>query len=258
MSSCKVSRHGGSPSDMNSLREEFSAVYAMLKEMMVFDRNSLYKEYMEKIGYINLRIFILSVEVMELRLRYREIMKRRSRGETPDIKAIETEVSDRLKSLKKLIDRNSSDLLVTMSSSNPDNEEINVLTELLKQITSLAHPIFYAQTDFSSQAHDILVRAGAAYEQRDRALLERLLGESRSLSLACHPGCSESDAARIKDGIAGLHAEIEEKSLLFPLILRHRISNPIWTAEEVKYLEAEYSMLIEEKNDYRKKLSAFL
>lgn len=257
MLSCANSRFDPDYMGMTSLREEFSAVYALQKEMSVFGRDSLYKDYLTKLGNIDLQLLILSVDVMELRLSYRQAEKRITEGKHVELDQIRSEVSRELSNLKQLINKNSVDLIMAWNAQGPSKEERYVLTELLKQIAFLAHPLFRPGEEESVESRRILRRAERTYGELDRDGLTEILAEARVLDRDNPVKTDSRHMALVREGILRNHIRIERNRELFPHTLEHKLSDPAWIAEETARMKREYDKLLAEKEDYAAKLANF-
>lgn len=246
--------HKRTPGDIGSLKDELSLTYATNEKMRVFDSAKVYGRYLTLFGPLNLKVFMLSVQARELKMKI-ELL---SNAAMPGRDYVADEENIRLEVLKNQVGFNSGMLIGVSLEDLPSEEETEEHSALLCRVTRTAHPIFYTDGNRSRKASGIMLRASMAFRACHAEDLRRLRANAEKLS----SGMDNSDAPalreNIKKEIVRLRTERERMIMQFPLSLTHRINDPIWRMVETERLLQEERAIKEICNHYESLLRPFM
>lgn len=246
--------HERTPGDIGSLKDELSVTYATNEKMRVFDSAKIYGRYLTLFGPLNLKVFMLSVQARELKMKI-ELL---SNAAMPGRDYVADEENIRLEVLKNQVGFNSGMLIGVSLEDLPSEEETEELSALLRRVTRTAHPIFYTEGNMCRKASGIMRRASMAFRACHAEGLRRLRANAGKLS----SGMDNSDASalreNIKKEIVRLRTERERMIMQFPLSLTHRINDPLWRMIETERLLQEERAIKEICNHYESLLRSYM
>lgn len=222
----------------DQLRHEYARAVAGYERVMVFDRTGFFNKYMSLFGTIQLEMLSISVEIIELRERQIGIPSPSNR-----------------KNLRELIAKNAERLCYLWNSETPEKTEIDGLTTILRQIVFLAHPIFYERGDCARRARQIFADAKRAYIRRDTQELNRLAELAEQLWTMTRRPLGDVNKQNLLTALATIHSEAEQRLVLFPLNLRHKLPDHGWIEKEGNRLREKLAAMRSERDSLKEQLS---
>lgn len=236
--------------------EELALYYSEWKRRMIFYREELYRSYIDTLGGAHLKLFIIMTDVMELQLTIRDLSGQGSGNSSPD--EIRENAQKKLNEIRKLINRNSASLLYNPTAL-PDNNLINGLTRLLRQVAGMAHPVFFTEPQERRRAAILLRSAEKAYRQADLTAMTEIAGRAARLVRDSRNGERRTmPEEKIRSETESIKAAIIDTENLFPFFPGERIYNPEWVKQRKRMLEEEYAHMLEKKNTYENKIRNML
>jgi phage host-nuclease inhibitor protein Gam len=157
------------------LHLNFLEVFTLHKNMLENESGILTSLYLEKLGRLQLELLEKQTEASRLKMKMKLIQAAINRDEQPNLKAIEQEITIRLKKYYAQIQAQSEALeeAKKMLSHLIPEEETQKLKELFRVLCKRLHPDL--NPNLTEEEKDLFIKVKAAYELQRLSELQKIL-----------------------------------------------------------------------------------
>lgn len=235
---------------LQQLHADFTEVFIAHKTMVEDQSPILTSLYLEKLGRFQLILLERQTELSRIKMKISMIQAAINRNESPDMDAINREVSARLEKYYKQIAEQSSaiDSAKSVLSGLLSVDETKKLKEVFYVLCKRLHPDL--NPGQSEDDKDLFITVKAAYDLQNLIELQRILlfvDEHKSSDLLTHS--SDEKLNRIEQlgkNIAALRSKIDQLRMVFPFTMEAMLNDEDQLNEKQKEVEAETAAIHEE------------
>lgn len=238
----------------NTLKKEFSELFALKNEMLSHKGPFLTSLYLELIGRKLYEHYCLKVELSKLKERMTLLQVYINRNESPDLQAVDEKIEILFSEYQKKIEEEAQNLAAAReyltNGKFLSDEEVKELKSLYYTIVKWLHPDI--NPDLTEEQKELFVKAQAAYELLDLNTLRLILVSLEIGKLYVTDSLNlEEMVEKLIKNIDGLKAQIDKMNLEFPFIFKEKIHNQEWVKSEQKEIQKEIDALIVEIEKYK-------
>jgi hypothetical protein len=241
---------------LTELRKEYASLYAEKDYLLSQERESLYVRYLNSVGQEYYRLFCLSVEVSELKLKVQLAQATINRDECPDQSLIEQRVKEQMSHYYEQIRQRAQELEEAKHATVISTETVAELKQLYRMLVKRLHPDLHPhQSDF---LNDLFLQVQTAYRTQNLDLLRRITlrmeaEESNEDDKLLTTENIDAYIESVQQQIEALKNEIEHLLQEFPFTFRQLLDDPEWIAGELRSVEEQYLQLEKEKAIYEER-----
>lgn len=238
-----------------TLKREFSELFALKNEMLSHDAPFLTSLYLELIGRKLYEVYCLHVELSKLKQRMSLLQAYVNRNEFPDLATVEKKIEMQFAQYQKKIEQEAQHLAAAreyLKGSFLTVEEAKELKTIYYTVVKRLHPDI--NPDLTDDQKELFVKAQAAYELLDINTLRIILLSLDMGKSEIHKEFNlEEIVKKLTENVNTLSQQISALKQDFPHIFSEKLKDEVWVKAEQEKADKEietYKTEIEKHKQY--------
>jgi len=248
--------------ELKQLNAEFLDLFILHKGMVENESVILTSLYLEKLGHLQLELLHKRTRVAHLKMKMQMIQAAINRNETPDLAAIEKEISKSLENYYAEIEAQAANLerARKVLDSLLSEEETQKLKEIFRLLCKKLHPDL--NPGQSEEEKDLFIEVKAAFDLQKINELQKILlyveGFGNKKPQAATVGDKKERIERLKKNIALLREKIQQLEENFPFSMKDLIFDERFVAKSRENLQNQIRECENEIKKYQNYISIMI